>query len=56
VRRRCASYDLLAMLNEAGWRVFGADEIDRRLLERAGVPVPPRVPFSPDRSALRRPA
>jgi hypothetical protein len=46
-----ASYDLLTMVTEAGWRVARADEADRVLLERTGVSVPASSP-----AAERRPA
>jgi hypothetical protein len=55
-RSQCASYDLLTMVKEGGWRVFRADPCDRHLLQRAGVPVPLSVAVSPDRSGLRLPA
>jgi hypothetical protein len=33
--RACASYDLLAMLRDAGWRIHAVtDEVDRRRLVR----------------------
>jgi hypothetical protein len=43
---RHASYDLAAMVSEAGWRIIDADANDRLLLEGAGVGIPRHTPAS----------
>jgi hypothetical protein len=52
---RCASYDLMTMVRDAGWKVAAAEDDERQLLQQADITVAAQA-RSPRTNAMVRTA